>query len=158
MWSGGPAPRRWRTVRWRALTILTCLLNSLGPREGHHFYWDESLHGEIRSTWSYAAGPALTMLWFGLAVLALLVVLSFSRRTGPVRELPAAVRTTPIEFLEALGSLYRNAGAASATVAIALGAVPAACLAPVRAARQTDGRGRTGSSAAEALSGYGRGA
>jgi hypothetical protein len=99
---------------------LDLLLNSLGPREGHHFYWDESLHGEIRSTWSYASGPAWTMLWSGLAVLALLVVLSFSRRTGPVRELPAAVRTTPIEFLEALGSLYRNAGAASATVAIAL--------------------------------------
>ena len=48
---------------------LDLLLNSLGPREGHHFYWDESLHGEIRSTWSYAAGPALTMLWFGLLVL-----------------------------------------------------------------------------------------
>ena len=25
------------------------LLNSLGPREGHHFYWDESLHGDVRS-------------------------------------------------------------------------------------------------------------
>jgi len=99
---------------------LDLLLNSLGPREGHHFYWDESLHGEIRSTWSYASGPAWTMLWCGLAVLGLLVILSFSRRAGPVRELPAAVRTTPIEFLEALGSLYRNAGAASTAVAIAL--------------------------------------
>ncbi len=48
---------------------LDLLLNSLGPREGHHFYWDESLHGEIRSVWSYAAGPALNMLWIGLAVL-----------------------------------------------------------------------------------------
>ncbi len=38
---------------------LDLLLNSLGPREGHHFYWDESLHGEIRSVWSYAGGPAL---------------------------------------------------------------------------------------------------
>ncbi len=37
---------------------LDLLLNSLGPREGHHFYWDESLHGEIRSTWNYASGPA----------------------------------------------------------------------------------------------------
>ena len=45
---------------------LDLLLNSLGPREGHHFYWDESLHGEIRSIWSYAAGPAWTMLWIGL--------------------------------------------------------------------------------------------
>ncbi|MGO9337089.1 MAG: DUF4350 domain-containing protein [Terracidiphilus sp.] len=99
---------------------LDLLLNSLGPREGHHFYWDESLHGDIRSTFSYASGPSWTMLWIGLLVLGLLVVLSFSRRSGPVRELPAAVRATPIEFLEALGSLYRSAGAASTAVAIAL--------------------------------------
>ena len=98
---------------------LDLLLNSLGPKEGHHFYWDESLHGEIRSEWSFASGPALTMLRAGLPVLALLVLLSFSRRSGPVRELPAPVRATPIEFIEALGSLYRNAGAASTAVSIA---------------------------------------
>ncbi len=99
---------------------LDLLLNSLGPREGHHFYWDESLHGDIRSVWSYAAGPSLTMLCWGLAILGLLIVLSFSRRSGPVRDLPAPARATPIEFLDALGSLYRNAGAASTTVSIAL--------------------------------------
>jgi hypothetical protein len=98
---------------------LDLLLNSLGPREGHRFYWDESLHGDIRSTWSYVAGPAWTMLWIGLAVLALLVILSFSRRSGPLRELPPPARATPIEFLEALGSLYRKAGAASTAVSIA---------------------------------------
>jgi hypothetical protein len=59
------------------------------------------------------------MLWISLPVLGLLVVLSFSRRSGPVRELPAPARAMPIEFLEALGSLYRNAGAASAAVSIA---------------------------------------
>jgi hypothetical protein len=99
---------------------LDLLLNSIGPRQGHHFYWDESLHGEIRSTFSYAAGTAWNMLWFGLLALAILVVLSFSRRSGPVRELPPIVRATPVEFLDALGSLYRNAGAASTAVAIAL--------------------------------------
>ncbi|HEY1161428.1 MAG TPA: DUF4350 domain-containing protein [Terracidiphilus sp.] len=98
---------------------LDLLLNSLGPRDGHRFYWDESLHGEIRSTWTYAAGPALTILQIGLPVLGLLVVLSFSRRSGPVRDLPSPARASPIEFLEALGSLYRNAGAASTVVAIA---------------------------------------
>ena len=98
---------------------LDLLLNSLGPREGHRFYWDESLHGEVRSAWSYAAGPSWTMLWIGLPLLALLVVFSFSRRSGPVRELPPPARATPIEFLEALGSLYRNAGAASTAVSIA---------------------------------------
>jgi hypothetical protein len=99
---------------------LDLLLNSIGPRAGHHFYWDESLHGDVRSAFSYVAGPSWTMLWFGLPLLAVLVILSFSRRSGPVRELPPAVRATPIEFLEALGSLYRNAGASSIAVAIAL--------------------------------------
>jgi len=59
---------------------LDLLLNSLGPKEGHHFYWDESLHGEL----------------------------------------PQPVRATPIEFIDALGSLYRNADAASTVVSIAL--------------------------------------
>ena len=96
------------------------LLNSLGPREGHHFYWDESLHGDVRSEWSYVAGPARNMLWIGLPVLGLLIVLSFSRRSGPVRDLPEPPRATPIEFLDALGSLYRGAGASSTAVAVAL--------------------------------------
>jgi hypothetical protein len=98
---------------------LDLLLASLGPRAGHRFYWDESLHGEIRTVWSYASGPSWTMLWIGLPVLALLIAFSFSRRSGPVRDLPPPARATPIEFLEALGSLYRKAGAASTAVAIA---------------------------------------
>jgi hypothetical protein len=48
-----------------------------------------------------------------------LILFSFSRRSGPVRELPPPPRAAPIEFLEALGSLYRNAGAASTAVAVA---------------------------------------
>jgi len=98
---------------------LDVLLNSLGPKQGHRFYWDESLHGEIRSEWSFASGPALNMLRYGLPAMALLVLFSFSRRSGPVRELAGPVRATPIEFIEALGSLYRNAGAASTAVSIA---------------------------------------
>jgi hypothetical protein len=98
---------------------LDLLLNSLGPRQGHRFYWDESLHGIVQSEWSLAAGPSLTLLRIGLPLLGLLVVLSFSRRSGPVRDLPPPIRATPIEFIEALGSLYGKAGAASAAVAIA---------------------------------------
>lgn len=98
---------------------LELLLNSLGPRAEHRFYWDESLHGEIRTVWSFAGGPALTLLRAGLLGLAVLVILSFSRRSGPVREAPAPVRATPVEFIEALGSLYRTAGASSTAVSIA---------------------------------------
>jgi hypothetical protein len=97
---------------------LDLFLNSLGPRDGHKFYWDESLHGETRTVLSYAGGTSWTLLWFGLLGMSILVVMSFSRRSGPVRDLPAAPRATPIEFLEALGSLYRKAGAASTAVGV----------------------------------------
>jgi hypothetical protein len=98
---------------------LDLLLNSIGPREGHRFYWDESLHGVVQSTWSYAAGPALNLLRIGLLALGLLIVFSFSRRSGPVRDLPSPPRATPIEFLDALGGLYRKAGASSTAVSVA---------------------------------------
>lgn len=98
---------------------LEFFLNSLGPKEGHRFYWDESLHAEPPSEWYFARGPALNLLLIGLAVIGLLAALSFSRRSGPVRELPLPDRSTPVEYLEALGALYQKAGAASTAVDLA---------------------------------------
>jgi len=99
---------------------LNLFLNTLGPREGHRFYWDESLHGETHSIWYFARGPTLYLLICGLLAIALLVIFSFSRRHGPVRDLPVPVRATPVEFLEALGSLYAEAGASATAVELAL--------------------------------------
>jgi hypothetical protein len=99
---------------------LDLLLNSLGPRAGHRFYWDESLHGDVKSEWSYASGPSRNLLLIGLPLLGVLIVFSFSRRSGPMRDLPAPPRAAPIEFLEALGSLYRNAGASPTAITVAL--------------------------------------
>jgi hypothetical protein len=98
---------------------LNLFLNSLGERDGHTFYWDESLHGETRTEWFYASGPAMWLLRSGLFAIALLILFSFSRRRGPVRDLPAPVRATPVEFLEALGSLYAEARASATAVDLA---------------------------------------
>jgi hypothetical protein len=98
---------------------LNLFLNSLGAPQNHHFYWDESLHGEVYSDWYFASGTALNLLKAGLLGIALLVIFSFSRRRGPVRDLPAPVRATPVEFLEALGALYAEAGASSTSVELA---------------------------------------
>jgi hypothetical protein len=98
---------------------LNLFLNSLGASQNHHFYWDESLHGEVYSNWFYASGAALNLLKAGLFGIVLLVIFSFSRRRGPVRDLPAPVRATPVEFLEALGSLYAEAGASATSVDLA---------------------------------------
>ena len=98
---------------------LELLLNSVGPPENRHIYWDESLHGIVHSQWEYVSGPIWPLLWLGFLGLVLLAVLSFSRRSGPIRELPQAPRTTPIEFLEALGALYRSTGATGTAMQIA---------------------------------------
>jgi Domain of unknown function (DUF4350) len=98
---------------------MNLLLNSLGPREGHQFYWDESLHGDVKSEWFYARGAALNLLIAGLCGLALLVIFSFSRRSGPLRAVPELPRTTPVEFVDALGSLYAKAGASATAVGLA---------------------------------------
>lgn len=98
---------------------LSLFLNSLGERDGHHFYWDESLHGDTRSNWFYARGAALYLILGGLGGIALLIIFSFSRRRGPMRNFPQPIRTTPVEFLEALGSLYAGAGASATAVQIA---------------------------------------
>lgn len=98
---------------------LSLFLNSLGPPQNHHFYWDESLHGDVISTWYYARGAALYLLLWGIIGIGLLVVFSFSRRRGPVRDLPAPVRATPVEFLESLGALYGEARATATAVELA---------------------------------------
>jgi len=98
---------------------LSLFLNALGPRDGHQFYWDESLHGETRTQWFYASGPAMWMLEAGLVGIALLILFSFSRRRGPLRDMPVPPRTTPVEFLEALGSLYAEAKASATAVELA---------------------------------------
>lgn len=98
---------------------LELLLNSIGPVQNHHVYWDESLHGRVQTPWDFVSGPVWPLLSFGFIGLILLVIFSFSRRSGPVRPLPQAPRTTPIEFLDALGALYRSTGAASTALQIA---------------------------------------
>jgi hypothetical protein len=98
---------------------LDLFLNALGGRDGSRVYWDESLHGDVRSEWFYVRGTALNLLIAGLVVLALLMIFSFSRRSGPVRDLPLPVRASPVEFLEALGSLYAKAGASATAVSLA---------------------------------------
>jgi hypothetical protein len=100
---------------------LELLLNSIGPAQiqGQHIYWDESLHGRVQSPWDYVSGPVWPLFWLGALGLALLVIFSYSRRSGPIRPLPQAPRTTPIEFLDALGALYRSTGAAATAMQIA---------------------------------------
>jgi Domain of unknown function (DUF4350) len=81
-----------------------------------HIYWDEYFHGERTSLWSYVRKTPVTWGFLQISLLALLVLFTFSRRSGPT-VLPRVVsRLAPLEFVDTLGGLYERAGAEPAVV------------------------------------------
>ncbi|HEY0797473.1 MAG TPA: DUF4350 domain-containing protein [Acidisarcina sp.] len=98
---------------------LDLLLNSIGSPATAHIIWDESLHGDARTPWSYTGGTPMRLLWLQVAIIAALLLFSLSRRSGPLRVLAETPRSTPVEFVESLGALYDKAGASSTAVVIA---------------------------------------
>jgi hypothetical protein len=93
------------------------LLNSIGGKD-RRILWDEYFHGRRRSLWSYAAATPVKWALAQCAVLLLAVLLTFSRRNGPVRPLPRESRLSTLEFVETLGGLYRHAQATPVAVEI----------------------------------------
>jgi hypothetical protein len=91
---------------------LKLTLATLG--EGREVVFDESLHGEIGTLWDEAKGLPLPWLEAQGAVLFVLLVLSFSRRRGPLRDPVMLPRSSPLEFAESMGDLYEKGGATSA--------------------------------------------
>jgi hypothetical protein len=102
-----------------ALLLNSIGAGSLGGGKAGTIVWDESLHGESPSLLSYTAGTALPFLWVQFGLVALLLLLSAARRSGPLRADPVISRAAQLEFVRALGSLYRKAGATGVTVAVA---------------------------------------
>jgi hypothetical protein len=78
--------------------------------------WDEYYHGQRRSFWSYLAGTPL--VWGGaqLGVIALALLAGASRRRGPLRPRILEPRTSPLEFVDTMASLYERAGDARTAV------------------------------------------
>lgn len=91
------------------------LLASLGGRE-NQILWDEYIHGYRESLAASVAHSQVKWLLFQLIILSLAVLLTFSRRSGPVFPAVAEVRLSPLEFVTTLGGLYERAGAASVAV------------------------------------------
>jgi hypothetical protein len=98
---------------------LELLLRSVGPASGNHIYWDESLHGEAPSIWSYASGTPVHLALLQVLLAASLLLLSYSRRSGPLRTDPVVSRASPVEFVRSLGGLFHKAHSTNAAVDIA---------------------------------------
>jgi hypothetical protein len=98
---------------------LALLLASIGDPHNTRIVWDESLHNDAPGLWSYARGTPVHLLWLQLALVALFLILSFSRRSGPLLPDPIVARDAPLEFVYSLGALYDKAGATNTAVRIA---------------------------------------
>jgi len=95
---------------------LNLFLNSVGA--GTHIYWDEYFHGQRASLLSYVGKTPV--MWAGAQILlvAIAVLFTLSRRSGPV-VMPASVsRLSPLEFVDTMGALYQHAGASTIPVEV----------------------------------------
>ena len=93
---------------------LSLLLAAVGPASGEHarrVVFDEFYHGEQAAPSDYLKGLPLRSLLLQATLLIALLVFSFSRRSGPIREPLYVPRTSPVEFAENMGALYERAGA-----------------------------------------------
>lgn len=81
--------------------------------------WDEYFHGYRGSLWNYFAETPVPWAIFQLALVALFVLLAFSRRSGPLYAPAVVSRLSPLEFVDTLGDLYRRANAGSSAVRVA---------------------------------------
>ena len=92
--------------------FLTCL----GTKDDRRILWDEFFHGYRQSVRRSVVRSPLAWLAAQAGVLVLAVLLTFSRRSGPVLAPPGEVRLSPLEFVQTLGGLYQRAGAVSVAV------------------------------------------
>ena len=91
---------------------LRLLLATVG--DGRDVIFDESLHGATKTLWDAAKGLPLRWLALQTMLLCALLVVSFSRRRGPVRSPVVLPRSSPVEFATSMGDLYEKAAASSA--------------------------------------------
>ena len=109
VWWSSSAPLSNRGLKDDA--ALRLLLASVGA-PGRHILFDEYIHGAREGLSATLKGTPVGALCWQLAAVGVLLVLSFGRRNGPLRALARIPRTSPLEFAESMGALYRKAGAA----------------------------------------------
>jgi len=99
---------------------LALFLNSVGFPERGRVLWDEYYHGQRPGFVAYLRRTPTPWMLLQFSVLALAVLMTYGRRSGPVREfVTSGSRLSPLEFIETLGDLYHRKGAASSALEIA---------------------------------------
>ncbi len=113
IWWSSPRPMTNRGLQEDA--SLKLVLASVGEPD-RSVLFDEYFHGARASLWETAKGLPVKQVAWQSGVVALLLVLSFGRRNGPLRAPVRLPRSSPLEFAESMGRLYRRAGSTQAAV------------------------------------------
>jgi len=113
IWWSSPLPMTNRGLKEDA--SLKLVLASVGGPD-RSVLFDEYFHGERASFWDTAKGLPIAQIAWQCALVAVLLVLSFGRRNGPLRMPARLPRSSPLEFAESMGRLYGKAGATQAAV------------------------------------------
>jgi hypothetical protein len=92
------------------------IANAAGIPGARTIAWDEYYHGARRSFWSYVAGTPLVWGVAQFGVIAAAVLAGVARRRGPLRPRAIEPRTSPLEFVDTMASLYERAGDARSAV------------------------------------------
>lgn len=103
---------------------LRFFLNCVGnwnEKGAYDIYWDEYFHGQRSSLWSYVGKTSLAWSVLQVGLLALAVLFTFARRSGPTFVPVESSRLWPLEFVDTLGGLYERAKAGSSAVAVSYG-------------------------------------
>jgi hypothetical protein len=99
---------------------LELFLNSLGPPRKTRILWDEYFHGQRPNLLLYLGKTPAPWFVFQCVLLLAALLLTFGRRSGPVRPLAVeSSRLSPLEFIETLGDLYWRKHAAPEAFEIA---------------------------------------
>jgi len=96
---------------------LDLLLNSIG--DSRRILWDEYYHEEHEGASAHQSNPAQMWALVQAGFLGLLVIVTFSRRSGPIVPLARESRLFPLEFVETLGSVFHRAHGTQVAVEIA---------------------------------------
>ncbi len=86
------------------------VLNSIGDPNARVF-WNEYFGSEYKTLWQQAWGTPVKWLFAQTAFFATVLLLTYARRSGPLRAYPVRSRLSPLEFTETLGALYKRAHA-----------------------------------------------
>jgi Domain of unknown function (DUF4350) len=97
---------------------LEFLLASFGQPKEQKILWDEYFHGYRNTLTSSVSHTPVKWMFLQFALLAIVIVLTYSRRSLPVCVPSKEVRLSPLEFVRTLGALYEQADAASVAVDI----------------------------------------